>query len=81
MQLAGNKKPPLSDLGKAPWAESQRVPEPCLKGPFSEQRVSLKIYSDSPPKCKTPPNARANPRVRAINIIRCLEVSSLGFKF
>ena len=27
-----------------------------------------------------PPNARANSRVRAINIIRCFEVSSLGFK-
>ena len=44
MQPAGNKKPVLSDLGKALWAESQPVPEPCLKGPFSERRVSLKGY-------------------------------------
>ena len=32
-------------------------------------------------KCKTPPNARANSRVRVIKIICYLEVTSLGFKF
>ena len=42
------------------------------------QRYDLLVFT---PLCKTPPYARANSRVRALKIIRCLEVSSLGFKY
>ena len=55
-------------------------PRGQARGDKMERSLSISILLFTP-QCKTPPNARANSRVRAIKIIRCLEVSNLGFKF